>query len=124
MSSKTNIVSDNIDATSELNAKGILKYPGTPQVLTGAGAVNLTTIITHLVTAGIGDAITLADGVEGQIKIILMKTLTAGGHTSVLTPAHFAQGATITFDAVDCIITMLFSNGTWHWTGGRNITLA
>ena len=123
MASKTNTVSDNIDAVSNFNAKGILKYSGTPQVLTSAGAVNITTIITHLVTAGVGDAITLADGAEGQIKIILMKTVTTGGHTSVLTPAHFAQWTTITFDAVDCIITLLFSNGTWHWTGGRNITL-
>lgn len=124
MVSKTNIVSDEISSTSNLYVKGLLKYAGTPQVLTGAGVVNLTTLITHLVTAGVGDAITLADGAEGQIKIILMKTLSSAGHTSVLTPAHFAQGTTITFDAVNCIITLLFTNGTWHWTGGRNITLA
>lgn len=135
MASKTRIVSDNVDAIvgaavpaagafTNLTTTGILKYSGTPQTLTGAGAVNITSAITHLVTAGVGDALTLADGAEGQLKIIVMKTITTVGHTSVLTPTNFAQGTTITFNAVNCIITLLFTNGTWHWTGGRNVTLA
>jgi len=96
----------------------------TPQILIGAGAVDITSAITHLVTAGVGDAITLADGAEGQEKVILTKTETNAGDTSVVTPAHFANGTTITFDAVADIIELLFSNGSWHWIGGQGVTLA
>ena len=96
---------------------GIVKTP-TTQVLTGAGAVDIVSAITHLVTAGVGDALTLANGAEGQVKTILTKTETTAGDTSVLTPTSFANGATITFDAPGDIAQLLFSNGAWHYTGG------
>lgn len=103
----------------------ILIRTQSPQVLTGAGAVDVTSIITHLITSGTGaDALTLADGQEGQEKIILIKTLTAGGDTSVITPAHFANGTTITGNAVGSIQNLIFSNGAWHWTGGVDVVLA
>ena len=90
-------------------------HADTPQTLTGAGAVNITTSITHLVTTG-ADALTLADGAEGQIKYIVMKT---HGGNGTLTPAHFANGTTLTFDAVGDSVMLLFTNGSWHWTGGQ-----
>src|SRR4051812_37408461 len=40
---------------------------GAPQRLTGAGAVNLTTGTTALTTTGSSQALTLADGYDGQI---------------------------------------------------------
>ena len=89
-------------------------HADTPQTLTGAGAVNITTSITHLVTTA-ADALTLADGATGQIKYIVMKT---HGGNGTLTPAHFANGTTLTFDAVGDSVMLLFTNGSWHWTGG------
>ena len=96
---------------------GIVKTP-TTQTLTGAGAVDIVSAITHLVTAGVGDALTLANGAEGQVKTILTKTETTAGDTSVLTPTSFANGATITFDAPGDIAQLLFTNGAWHYIGG------
>ena len=90
----------------------------TPHVLTGAGAVDVVAATTHLVTAGVGDALTLADGTEGQTKSILTKTITTPSDTSILTPTNFANGTTITFTTVGDIVTLLFSNGSWHYTGG------
>ena len=66
----------------------------TPQELSGAGAVNLTTYCTHIVSTG-ANALTLADGTEGQFKFLVMKT-DAGDAT--LTPTSLGNGTTITFD--------------------------
>lgn len=97
----------------------------TPQILTGAGAIDVTSMITHLVTGGAGaDALTLPDGAEGQEKIILIKTLSVGGDTSVITPTNLAHGTTITGNAAGSIQNLLFSNGAWHWTGGYGVVIA
>jgi len=89
----------------------------TPQVLTGAGAANITTHVTHFVTAGIADAVTLADGVEGQEKVLLSKTITTAGHTTVVTPTSLAGWTTITFDAIGDVAHLLFTNAAWHVLG-------
>ena len=49
--------------TLGLVVKGPVVLGGTPQTLTGAGAVNLTTFSTLLVTTG-ANALTLAAGAE------------------------------------------------------------
>jgi len=108
-----------IDSTiNKVTHGGLVIQNQTPQVLTGAGAVDVTSLYTHLITAGVGDALTLVDGVEGQTKTILTKTETTGGDTSVLTPTSFANGSTITFDAVGDVAQLLYSNGAWHYIGG------
>ena len=84
------------------------------QVLTGPGAVDIVSQITQIVTTG-ADALTLADGVEGQIKHIVMKTDVNDG---TLTPAHLANGTTITFDDVGDCCMLLFTNEAWHMIGG------
>ena len=86
-----------------------------PQVLTGAGAVDITSAITHLVTNA-ANALTLADGVEGQLKYVIMKT---DGGDGTLTPANYANGSTLTFDAVGDSVNLMFTNGAWHWMGGK-----
>lgn len=45
---------------TDLHVSGLIKDVTTPQTLTGAGAVNVTTPVTLLVTTG-ADALTLAD---------------------------------------------------------------
>ena len=89
-----------------------------PQVLSGAGAVDITSQITHLVT-GAADALTLVDGIEGQIKHIIMKT---DGGDGTLTPVNLGNGTTITFDNADSA-QLIFTNGNWYMIGG-NATLA
>lgn len=91
-----------------------LIYDQAPQVLTGAGAVDITSAITHIVTDGV-NALTLADGVEGQTKFIVMKT---DVNTGTLTPTNLGNGATITFDDVGDSAHLLFTNGSWHFMGG------
>ena len=99
---------------------GFLRFSQTPQTLTGAGAVDVTSSITWIVTTGV-NALTLADGVEGQTKMIVMKTDAGNG---TLTPANFAQGTTITFDAVGDSVSLLFTNSGWHVMGGYGYAIA
>lgn len=89
---------------------------GTAQSLTGAGAVNLTSIVTFVDSTAGAIAITLADGAEGQIKNLVM---VADGGDATLTPTNFGNGSTITFnDAGDSC--MLAFDGTNWWVVSNN----
>ena len=84
---------------------------GGVQTLTGAGAVDLTNLVTELTTTG-ADALTLADGTtSGQMKIVNM---IVDGGDGTLTPTSFANGTTITFDAVAESVTLVW-NSTIGW---------
>ena len=104
----TTITADSIDVDT------FLRLSGTPQVVTGPGVVNVATAITHIVTTG-SDAFTLADGVEGQIKLVVMKTY--GGNGSLI-PANSAIYTSYTFDEVGDGVELIFTSGFWVFLGG------
>jgi len=83
---------------------------GGVQALSGAGAVNLTTLITSLTTTGAAQALTLADGTAGQIKIIVH---TVDGGSAVLTPTTKIGFSTITFTAVGESATLVYTAAGW-----------
>ena len=96
---------------------------GGVQTLSGAGAADLTNLITELTTAGGAAAVTLADGTtSGQVKIINM---IVDGGDGTLTPVTFANGTTITFDAVAESATLVW-NSTIGWvaTSVQGATIA
>ena len=98
-----------------------LAFDSTPQALTAAGAVNLTTAVTTIATGG-AIALTLAAGSVGQIKIITM--ITDGGDAT-LTPTNFAgSNTTITFDAVGDTITLIYIGSAWCVIGNNGCALA
>ena len=84
------------------------KTVGTTEAVNSATALSLNTMISELTTAGSGLAMTLANGVVGQIKIITM--VVDGGGTATLTPATFANGTTIAFDAINETVMLLYAN--------------
>jgi hypothetical protein len=94
---------------------GYLQFSETPQTLTGPGAVDVTSAITWIVTTG-ADSLSLANGVEGQTKYIVMKT---DGGNGTLTPTSFAQGTNIVFDAVGDSVCLMYTNAGWHIMGGQ-----
>jgi hypothetical protein len=69
------------------------------QALSGAGAVNLTDMLTSLTTTGAAQALTLANGVLGQIKII---SHVVDGGSAVLTPTTKIGFTTITWATARC----------------------
>lgn len=92
------------------------------QSLSGPGAVNVTTSITEFTSTGTGDALTLADGVEGQHKYIVYIAEGAGGDTGVLTPSNLAgANTTITFTDLGDSAHLLFTAGAWYFLGGEAV---
>jgi hypothetical protein len=84
------------------------KTVGTTEAVNSATALSLNTMISELTTAGSGLAMTLANGVVGQVKIITM--VVDGGGTATLTPATFANGTTIAFDAINETVMLVYAN--------------
>jgi hypothetical protein len=78
---------------------------GSSQALSGAGAVGVTTLITKITSTGVADALTLANGTDGQIKIIVHDV---DGGSSVLTPTTKTGFTTITFTAVGESATLVY----------------
>ena len=90
-----------------------IAFAGSPQALTAAGAVNITTAVTTVASSA-AIALTLANGTVGQIKIICF--ITDGG-TATLTPATMANGTTLAFaDAGDSAI-LLYTAAGWQAIG-------
>ena len=97
------------------------KTIATVQALSGAGAVSLNTLHTQLTTTG-AQAQTLANGVNGQVKII---TMVADGGDGTLTPATFANGSTITFNDVgDSVLLIYNTTGGWALVSNTGCTIA
>ena len=83
------------------------------QTLTGSGGtevISLTDTVTLLVTTGSDQAFSLADGTEGQLKIISMKT---DGGDGIVTPANFVNGTRITFNDVEDTVVLLYQTTGW-----------
>lgn len=83
----------------------------TPQALSGAGAVNLTTVCTDFTSTGVSNALTLADGTVGQIKTI---THIVDGGSGILTPTTKTGYTTITFlNAGDSVTLRYCTTAGW-----------
>ena len=90
---------------------GVLSFSDTPQAMTGAGAVSITTTLTTVASSA-AIALTIADGIQGQIKVIVF--ITDGGDAT-LTPATMNDGTTLTFaDAGDSAILMWIGTSGWQ----------
>ena len=83
---------------------------GSVQSLSGAGAVNLTTTITKFTSTGASQALTLANGTNGQIKTIVHFV---DGGSGVLTPTNLGNGTTITFTNVGDSCILQFVDTDW-----------
>ena len=90
------------------------------ETIIAAGALSVTIPVSFLHTAG-AIAVTLANSVEGQFKIIIMSN---DGGTATLTPTSFANGTTITFDDVYDLWLGVFHAGSWYTVGTPTATVA
>jgi len=86
----------------------------TNQALSGAGAVNVTDMLTSLTTTGAAQALTLANGTTGQIKII---SHVVDGGSAVLTPTTKIGFTTITFTNVGDSATLVYTAAGWAIVG-------
>ena len=91
------------------------------QSLSGAGAVDITNAYTNLTTTGAAEALTLANGTVGEIKIIAHAV---DGGSAVLTPTTAIGFSTITFTAVGDTATLVYTSAGWAIVGSRGVTIA
>ncbi len=88
--------------------------------VSGAGAIPTTGAIVRLSTTG-ANALTLADGIEGQIlRIVMIADLGDG----TLTPANKQGFSTITFNDAGDTVTLLFVNSKWFILSNNGCTVA
>lgn len=80
------------------------------QSLSGAGAVDVANTFTALTTTGSAQALTLANGTAGQVKII---THVVDGGSAVLTPTTKIGFSTITFTGVGESATLVYTAAGW-----------
>lgn len=93
-----------------------------PQALTAAGAVDVTSAITTIASSGT-DALTLIDGIAGQLKII---TMISYGGVATLTPTTLNGYTTIAFGTDGDCVMLLFTDATNGWSiiSNQGCTLA
>ena len=86
---------------------------------TGAGAVSIDKPVTFLSNSSGVEALTIANGTAGQIKILVM---TVKGGTSMRFTGQsnmlFAGGNTLTFDAVGETAILMYVNSKWTLISG------
>jgi hypothetical protein len=80
------------------------------QSLSGAGAVDVTNAFTALTTTGAAQALTLANGTVGEVKII---THVVDGGSAVLTPTTKIGFTTITFTGVGESAMLVYTAAGW-----------
>jgi hypothetical protein len=81
------------------------------QSLSGAGAVDVVNTFTALTTSGVSQALTLANGTVGQLKIIAH---VSDGGSAVLTPAtRLGSYATIVFTNAGDTAMLIYTAAGW-----------
>jgi hypothetical protein len=105
-------------------ANGGTGASATVQALSGPGAVDITSLATAFTSTAAGNALTLADGAQGQLKTIIYVAEAAGGDTGVLTPTNLGSATTITFNAVGDSATLQFAGTDWWVVGFRGAVVA
>jgi len=99
----------------------------TVQSITGDGSTASAVTITEsttLIDATSGAApVTLADGANGQVKIIINKS-SSGTNAVTITPASFVAGTTVNIDAPGRSVILFFKDSKWNVIGGNGFVVA
>ena len=109
------------------NIPSWLGLKDTAQTITGDGSTSNAVTVTEsttLIDATSGAApATLADGADGQVKIIINKS-TGGSNAVTITPASFVAGTTINIDAPGRSVICMFKDSKWNVIGGNGFVIA
>ena len=112
------------------NIPTYLGLDGTAQSISGSTNVNTTASITLLDGASFSSNATgtLADGTNGQVKIIIMSTAPTSSRKYTMTVTNWGTTATgtnqVVFDALGEAIVCVFTNSKWYVVANLNATIA
>lgn len=114
----TGVLSANGGISGAVTASTLI---GSTQALSGAGAVNVTTLTTKVTSTG-ANALTLADGTDGQIKFIVM---VVDGGDATLTPTTKTGFSTIVFNDAGDGVGLVFTTTTgWIVFANNGVTIS
>jgi hypothetical protein len=88
---------------------------GTPQTLSAAGAISITSLVTRITSPDASGTLTIVDGVDGQIKTIIMQSNSAN-HTLSIT-SNIGHSS-IVFNGAGDTATLMFQGTLWYFIGG------
>jgi hypothetical protein len=86
---------------------------GTPELIS-SGAISVVTPLSNLALSG-NTTITLAAGVQGQIKTII--AISTGGSSSAVINANIGH-TSITFTKAGSTANLMYDSGAWYFIGG------
>ena len=98
----------------------------TSQAITSSGstsAADVTSAITEVNGTSAVETITLADGSDGQVKIVL-DTATAGTYAQTITPSNLRGYTSVLLNAPGESVTLIFKNSNWNILGGNGYATA
>ena len=98
----------------------------TSQAITSSGsssAADVTSAITEVNGTAAVETITLADGSDGQVKIVL-DTATAGTYAQTITPSNLRGYTSVLLNAPGESVTLIFKNSNWNILGGNGYATA
>ena len=109
------------DATTggSINSAGWLAM-STNDTRTGAGAVGVTTPVTFLSNSSGASALTIGNGTNGQIKILVC-TVMGGGSMAFTSQSNIqlsGGGTTLTFTSVGQTAILMYVNSKWQLLAG------
>ena len=108
------------------NIPSFIGLKQTSQTITADGssttAVNVTTAVTEINATSATHSCALADGSDGQVKIIL-NTSTSGTNAITITPANFTN-TSFTLNAPGESAICIFKASKWYVIGGNGFTIA
>ena len=81
-------------------------------------ALSTTSTVSFVTTATNSSHVSLADGITGQVKIIVHKTR-GNSVDLVITPANFAAGNTLTSNLPGRSVTLMYDGDNWQVIAGE-----
>ena len=108
------------------NIPSWLGLSDTSQAITASGsstAVTLTESVTELSANSSTETLTVADGSDGQIKIIL-NTSTSGTNAVTITPSNLRGYTSAVLNAPGESVILMFKNSNWNIIGGNGYATA
>lgn len=114
-----------LDVIADASTGGSINSAGwlamsTNDTRTGAGAVGVTTPVTFLSNSSGASALTIGNGTNGQIKILIM-TVRGGGSMAFTNQSNIqlgGGGTTLTFDSVGENAILMYVNSKWQLLAG------
>ena len=105
-------------ATGDINLNSGALLMSSTGTRNGPGAIGLDDIVVEITTTGTGNALTLADGTNGQLLKLVYIAENAATDTAILTPTSFTGGNTILFVNLGESANLIYKAGSWYFTGG------